>query len=254
MSINRFSLALTAPENERYLVRKGVDMLALLRALAARQTPVGLYFGGTDDLLATELLGVNPAYEELLFSPGNDRATLERLLAAGSFGVEASLDSVRILFIASHAEITRFRGQDALRARIPDVLARMQRRESVRVATPQDKPPFCVLRTNSDSRSGSGGELRLRVTDVSTGGLGLHLPAADAAIAPGKTHPDCSLELPGVGLMRCALNIVYVKETQPGSKERQAGCRFIDLPALSREQMRGYVARLERAQLAKGPG
>ena len=243
MSITRFSLVLNASENERHLVRKGVDMLALLRALVAHQTPVALYFGGTDELLPTELLGVNPAYEELVFGSGSDRDTLERLLAAGSFGVETSLDSIRILFIASHAEITRFQGQDALRARIPDVLARMQRRESVRVATPKDKPSFCMLQTDP-------APLRLQVVDVSTGGVALHLPAANAAIAPGKTHHDCSLELPGVGLMRCALNIVYVREVQPGSRELQAGCRFVDLPALSREQMRGYVARLERVQLA----
>lgn len=251
MSITRFSLALNASENERYLVRKGMDMLALLRALAARQAPVGLYFGGTDGLLRAELLGVNPAYEELLFSPGADRGALERLLAAGSCGVETSLDSVRILFIATHAEITRFRGQEALRARIPDVLARMQRRESVRVAVPEDKPSFCTLRTSA--APGDAGELRLRVADVSTGGLGLHLPAATAAIAPGKAYHDCSLELPGVGQMRCALNIVYVREVAPGSKALRAGCRFVDLPALSREQMRGYVARLERAQLAAAP-
>ncbi|MEI6721770.1 MAG: flagellar brake protein, partial [Betaproteobacteria bacterium] len=61
------------------------------------------------------------------------------------------------------------------------------------------------------------------------------------------------LELPGVGQMRCALGVVYVREAPPGSRAFQAGCRFIDLPALSREQMRGYVARLERAQLAAGP-
>ena len=256
MSITRFSLVLNASENERHLVRKGVDMLALLRALAGRQTPVALYFGGTDELMRTELLGVNPAYEELIFGPGNDRGTLEHLLTAGSFGVETSLDSVRILFITSHAEITRFQGQDALRARIPDVLARMQRRESVRVATSKDKPSFCMLRTNAAPGGPGGGtdsgQLRLRVVDVSTGGIALHLPAADAAIAPGKTCHDCSLELPGVGLMRCALNIVYVREMQPGSRELQAGCRFVDLPALSREQMRGYVARLERVQLAAG--
>jgi c-di-GMP-binding flagellar brake protein YcgR len=243
MSINRFSLALTASENERYLVRKGVDMLAVLRALAARGAPAGLYFGGTDDSMGAELLGINPAYEEILFSPGSDPAALERLLAAGAFGVETMLDSVRILFIATHAEITQFKGRDALRGRIPDVLARMQRREAVRIPTPQDKPSFCTLQTG-------GGELRLRVTDVSTGGLGLHLPAADAAIAAGKTWPDCSLEMPGIGVMRCALGIVYVKEAQPGSKALHAGCRFVDLPALSREQMRGYVARLERARLA----
>jgi c-di-GMP-binding flagellar brake protein YcgR len=164
--------------------------------------------------------------------------------------VETSLDSVRILFIATHAEITRFKGQEALRARIPDVLARMQRRESVRVAVPEDKPSFCMLRTNA--APGDAGQLRLRVADVSTGGLGLHLPAADSAIAPGRAYHDCSLELPGVGQMRCTLSVVYVRELAPGGKVLRAGCRFVDLPALSREQMRGYVARLERAHLAAG--
>lgn len=252
MSINRFSLALNASENERYLVRKGVDMLALLRALASRSTPVSLYFGEADDFLHTELLGINPAYEELLFSPGGDHATLARLLAAGSFGVETALDSVRVLFIATHAETTQFRGQNALRARIPDLLARMQRRASVRVPAPKDKPSFCTLRAHADPQGPGGGELRLRVTDVSTGGLGLSLPAANTAIAHGKTFTDCSLEVPGVGAMRCALSIVYVREAQPGGTELQVGCRFVDLPALSREQVRNYVARLERANLAAG--
>jgi len=118
MSINRFSFALSAPANERYLVRKGVDMLALLRALAARHQSVGLYFGETEDALHTQLLGINPAYEELLFAPGDDEATFERLLTAGSFGVETMLDSIRILFIATHAEATQFKGVKALRARM----------------------------------------------------------------------------------------------------------------------------------------
>lgn len=248
MSINRFSFALNAPENERYLVRKGVDMLALLRALAGRRTAVTLYFSARDDLLHTELIGINPAFEELIFAPGRDPGALERLLAAGSFGVETSLDAIRILFIARHAENTQFKRESALRARIPDTLARMQRRESVRIATPQDKPSFCTLRAGGPRQ----GEHRLRVIDISIGGLGLSLPEPDTAIAAGKTLPDCSLELPGIGVMRCALNIVHVKETTPGGKEQRVGCRFVDLPALSREQVRGTVARLERAQLAAG--
>ena len=52
--------------------------------------------------------------------------------------------------------------------------------------------------------------------------------------------------------MRCTLNIVYVKAILPGSAEQRVGCQFVGLPGLSREQLRGYVARLERAQLAAG--
>jgi c-di-GMP-binding flagellar brake protein YcgR len=246
MSINRFSFALSAPANERYLVRKGVDMLALLRALAARHQSVALYFGETEDVVQTQLLGINPAYEELLFAPGDDDAALERLLTAGSFGVETTLDSIRILFIATHAEAAQFKGVKALRARIPDVVARMQRRESARIATPKDKPSFCVVRVSADPVH----ELRMPVDDISAGGLGLSSSVAEAAIAAGKTFHDCSLELPDIGVMRCILNIVYVKQAQAG--KQRIGYHFVDLPGLSREQLRSYVARLERAQLAAG--
>src|SRR6185503_17767392 len=104
-----------------YLVRKGVDMLAVLRALATRHRPVTLYFGEADDLLQTVLLGINPAYEELIFAPGRDPDALEQLLTAGTVGVETTLDSIRLLFIATHVETTRFKGDDAIRARFPDV-------------------------------------------------------------------------------------------------------------------------------------
>lgn len=260
MSITRFTLALSAPENVRHLVRKGVDMLALLRALAARRAPVTLTFGRGEKPLQTQLIGINPAFEELLFAPGHDRAVLERLLTAGSFGVETSMEAIRILFIASHAEITRFRQEDALRARIPDVLARMQRRESIRIPTPQDKPSFCAVHghppgagAGSDTRQDPAqSDTKLRLIDISTGGLGLSLPAPNSVFAPGKNLHDCAVALPGIGVMRCALHVVHAREAQPGSREQRIGCRFVDLPALSREQVRRCVAHLEHLQLAAG--
>lgn len=246
MSINRFAFTLGDSENERYLVRKGVDMIALLRALASRHATASLYFGEGDDRIDSSFLAVNPAFEELVF-PVEDRAEiLERLLAAGSFGVETSLDSVRILFIATHGEMTQYKGQAALRARIPDVLARMQRREAVRMAIPKDTPASCIARPNPET------ELKLSVENLSTGGLALSLAAPSGAIAHGKTLNDCRLELPGIGVIRCTLNVIYSKEAHPGASEQRIGCHFVDLPGLSREQVRSYVARLERAQLAAG--
>ena len=230
-------------------------MLALLRALAARRTPVALHFGKGDTAFHTELIGINPAFEELLFAPGRDRDTLGQLLEAGSFGVETAHDSVRILFIATHAEITQFKHEGALRARIPDTLARMQRREALRVAIPKDKPSFCTLHGHAQrnaKQSANPADTRLRVIDVSIRGLGLSLSDPNPAITPGKTLADCSLELPGIGVMRCALRVVHMKEAGTDGREQRIGCGFIDLPGLSREQIRSYVTRLERAQLALG--
>ncbi len=248
MSINRFAFVLGASENERYLVRKGLDMHALLRALAARQNPVVLFFGETDDRLESDLLGVNPHFEELIFSIGGDTAALERLLSTGSFGVETSLDSIRILFIATHAEVTQYKDKKALRARIPDVIARMQRRETVRVSVPKDMPSVCTVRVGADLAQ----EIRLRVEDISIGGLGLSLVTPQAALGAGKTFHECSLELPGIGVMRCTLHIVYINDSPAGGTEQRIGCHFVDLPGLSKRQVGSYVARLERAHLAAG--
>jgi len=249
MSINRFSIALNAPGNERYVVRKGPDMLSVLRAIAALHTPTALHFGESEEVLHSQLMGVNPAYEELVFAPGTDQSALTRLLAAGSFGVETILESIRIMFIVTHAESTQFKGAAALRARIPDTLTRLQRRETVRLQAPKDPPSFCLLRIDPNPRNVHG-ELKLRVTDVSIGGLGLSLAAPDPAVEPGKTFIDCALDVPGIGTLRCTLNVVYVKEAGDAGKDLHIGCRFVDLPALSREQVRAYVTRLERAQLA----
>lgn len=246
MSINRFAFVLGASENERFLVRKGVDMQALLRALAARRNPAVLFFGDADDRIESEFLGVNPHFEELVFSPGNDPGALERLLNSGSFGVETSLDSIRILFIASHAEVTQFKESKALRARIPDVIARMQRRESVRVAAPRDKPSYCTVRLGDEP----GNELRLRVEDISIGGLGLTSEKPHNGLTAGKTVNECRLELPGIGVMRCTLHFVYVNDGPAGTTGQRIGCNFVGLPGLSREQLRSYVSRLERAHLA----
>ena len=75
-------------------------------------------------------------------------------------------------------------------------------------------------------------------------------PLWEAGIGAGKTFHECSLELPGIGLMRCTLQIMYVNESAADPAQRRIGSRFVDLPGLSREQVRSYVARLERAHLA----
>jgi c-di-GMP-binding flagellar brake protein YcgR len=124
----------------------------------------------------------------------------------------------------------------------------MQRRESVRVPVPADKPCYCTVRISTEPPQ----ELRLRVQDISIGGLGLLVPATEKVLLPGTTLAECSLDLAGIGVMRCTLNIVYRVEAHAGSQDMRLGCHFVDLAALSREQVRSHVSRLERANLATG--
>ncbi len=77
-------------------------------------------------MLHTELLSANPAFEELLFAPGEDAALTARLLAAGECGVETTLDGVRVLFSTRHVEAVELNGVRGLRLRMPESLAQLR--------------------------------------------------------------------------------------------------------------------------------
>jgi hypothetical protein len=51
-------------------------------------------------------------------------------------------------------------------------------------------------------------------------------------------------------MMRCTLHIVYLSDAPAKGGEVHIGCQFVDLPALSKVQLKSYVARLERFHLA----
>ena len=110
-----------------------------------------------------------------------------------------------MLFIATHAEITQFKGQAALRARFPDMLARMQRRESVRVAMPKDKPAFCAVRVGTDQTR----DLKLRLDAISHGAHGSTQVGAAAARPTGTTLLSSRRQTPGIVLSQSTFRIAY---------------------------------------------
>jgi c-di-GMP-binding flagellar brake protein YcgR len=236
-----FPLSVDPATQERYTLRDRADVHAYLHALASRRATATLYFGVGDEMLHTEIVAANPHFEELLFAPGHDAALQKRLLAGGEFGVETMIDSVRVLFRSRHAEPVPGREGVAFRARMPESVVRVQRRDTMRADTPADARPACSLRLN-------GRELTAPVLDVSSGGLGLEIADAGFALQPGDALKDCRIEIPALGALSCGLVVAYVKET--GERHvRKAGCRFVELPATTRRQVSDYVARLERARL-----
>ncbi len=240
MSIPRMPFALDAAGHERHMVRDRADVVADFARLAAARARATLYFG-ENDMLHTELLSANPAFEELLFAPGEDAALTARLLAAGECGVETTLDGVRVLFSSRHVEAVELNGVRGLRLRMPESLAQLQRRGAQRLATPAEDPPWCAL--NLDDREHAA--TRLRVTDISAGGIALALSPGDPALRAGQHIEQCTLEIPGVGGLRCALLVVYLYGVDDAGSHK-AGCKFTDLPELSRRQVEDYMARLQR--------
>lgn len=239
------------PAHERHLVRGRLDVLAVLRALAAFRVIATVQFSERPDTINAVLLSFKPHYGELVFD-GAELTQPHLLSGNGHLNAEATYDYIHVRFSGAHVEPTVFEGAPAFRCTIPSVIARRQRRNSVRFPVPALNPP--VVRAVIDARSKT--QPSLRVLDVSLGGISLLLEDDAADIAPGRQLSDCRMELPGRGVVITDLEVVHI-DTQRGGPDsglhgRRLGCRFVGVSMLALEHVRSYVSLLERERLSSG--
>ena len=229
------------PDLEHFLVRSRSDIVPVLLALAERRTPVTVRLEGVPEPLATRILSVKPQYEELVFDAAGMQH-LDRLDGRQSLDARATQDSVQIVFTAKHLEPLAGGGQPAFRARLPQTIARIQRRNSARYPVPSLNPPVCHARIPPASD-----RLRaLRVMDISLAGLAVVLDDREVDLAVGAALDDCRIELPQIGAVETGLVVTYVSREGPGP--RRVGLRFngLSIPALA--HIRRYVGKLERGR------
>lgn len=228
---------------DHYLLRSRIDILPVLNVLAENKVPIRIKFSRAVEPVETTLLSVKPEYEEMMFDAAGMRG-LEVLDGTVSLEADVLIDATRISFSAGYVEAAIFRGKPAFRARVPESVARVQRRGSVRYPVPSLNPPVVSLRRASDNNR----ELRLRLMDISLGGAALVLEDRALAFALGATLTKCRLDLPGCGVVEMDLVVQYVDQMDRKSGWRRMGCRFSDLPVFALTHIRRYVTTLERAQ------
>lgn len=247
--MNIFMQADGDPDIDHYILRARIDILPVLRALAEREIPIRVKFSRVAEPLDTRLLSVRPEYEELIFDATEVR-DFDALDGTQSMEAGAKIDVIRIFFSTGYAEAAMFRGQRVFRARVPETIARVQRRGSVRYQVPALNPPVVRLRLPSDNNR----ELHLRLMDISLGGAALVLEDRSLALEPGTILRHCRLDLPGCGVVETDLSVQYVDQMDRKSGWRRMGCRFADVPVFALTHIRRYVSVLERAQNAAGQG
>ena len=231
------------PDNEHYLVKTRPDILSILRALARHKVPMRLQFYDRPVPVEARLLSVKPYYEELLFD-GSKISNLVFVEGQNSLTASANYDYLHIRFNCDHVEAVRNHSAMAFRACIPQSLMRLQRRGSARFPVPADNPPVVRLLMGNE-----GTEIRMRVMDISLGGVCLILENANAAIKTGTILLGCKLELPRLGAINTNLEVVYTDKFDRQSGWQRLGCRFSGVSMLSLDHLRDYVAVLERARL-----
>jgi c-di-GMP-binding flagellar brake protein YcgR len=233
-----------APDQERYQVYSRFEIVSLLRAVADARIPVTVYFNQGSEFIVTNVLDVNPEFEELILDLGADNAANQRLLKSARTTVVTFLDRIQLQFHADRAEQTVHEQLPALRVRLPEVLLRLQRREFYRITIPVARPVAASI----PDPSAAARRLSLRVVNLSCDGVALVAGESDAPLSPGTILQDCRIELPEVGMVIAALEVRSAATYEEGVRKnlRRYGCRFVGLPPAVASAIQRYITRTER--------
>src|SRR5580704_12097345 len=87
-----------SPELERYQIYSRTEIISLMREIIDRHALMTIYFSGGSNFIVTNLLRINPDFEELVFDCGADKDANRALVRANRFTVVSFLNNVKIQF------------------------------------------------------------------------------------------------------------------------------------------------------------
>lgn len=227
-----------------FRVTDGAERLRLLRQLRDGSVPVMLSAPqGTS--FSSQLWSVDAAQQLLSFSAEADDLHLQRLAQSDEAAAVAYLDSVKLQFDLHGLMLIHRAGSCALRAQLPDVLYRFQRRASFRVRLFERRAPKALLRHPSlpDMRLG------LRIVDISIGGCALVLPHDVPPLQPGIRLSGVRLELDGDVGFDVTLRLQHVSAMHGDGDGVRLGCEFVELAAPAQRALQRYIDHAQRQRL-----
>jgi flagellar brake protein len=206
----------------------------------------------TGTTLSARLIHEDTTARELRFEPLGDAAVLHRLGEAEEAVAVAYLSSIKLQFDLGGLRVC----DGELVACYPRELFRFQRRNAFRVRT--EPPPQLAAKFGRLQPILSGGpELllgdpslpatrrRLRVLDISHGGLSLLLPAPDATLALGNRIPAACLELTPSLPIHIALRIVRSDPVSGPEGPHRLGCEMEGLSGVAARTLQRYIDEVQ---------
>jgi len=221
-----------------------VEIAAILRQLAADRALVSIGFDQTRDFVLTTLLRVDAEADELILDGAREPRFNRRLAEAARLLAITERQRVKIEFVIGPATLVDFEGAPALRAHLPATLVRRERRQLYRARVPLSRPLFVELLAISERPETA---VRMRVHDISLGGVALISDAAQFCLRPGVVLPDFRLELPDVGAVLSDLEVrsSFSVIAGGGARANRACCKFVSLSARHAALVQRYINRLE---------
>jgi c-di-GMP-binding flagellar brake protein YcgR len=230
---------------ERYAIRGWREVLFYLHGIQAQKLLVHLFLTDSKEFIISSLLEINERSGELILDGISDHPFNRKAVHGAKMRVETSLDNIGIMFDTTVAELAHYQGRPAIRARLPDSLVRLQRREHFRVSLPIVKPVNCVIPADA---ARSPVPVNTVVLDLSLGGVAIAENMGIFDPRAGDTLAECEIALPEVGLLRVDLRVHSVAHVvvRAGRKKKRVGCSFVQLPNPMAATLQRFIMKLER--------
>ena len=225
----------------RFRVEDPAEVLRLLQQLRDASVPVTLSAPqGTS--LGSQLWSVDAARRQISFSADADSVHLQRMAQDDEAVAVAYLDHVKLQFELSELVLVRAAASCALRAALPAVLYRFQRRSSYRVRGFDRRAPKALLRHPSmpDMR------IELRIVDLSAGGCALLLPDDVPALQPGTQLAGVRIALDADIAFDTTLRLQHVSAMYGNVRGQRLGCEFIDLGGQAQRALQRFIDQTQQ--------
>ncbi|WAC72548.1 flagellar brake protein [Roseateles sp. SL47] len=229
------------------------EIMSWLRELLQAQARVQLSTpeGG---LFHTVLLALDMPHGMLSVESPAAPASTADILASNEVTATAYLDRIKLEFELPGLVAVRGAGAEVLRAPLPTTLYRFQRRQAYRVQSHGQL--FPALRLASPEG------LRIRVVNVSGGGLALQWPAATPPGMPTAmpAPPAAGQELSGTLELEREVSfaaLLRVQHVTPGEGEtpHALGCAFVSLAPSAARALQLFIDQAQkRERMMKRPG
>ncbi len=165
--------------------------------------------------------------------------TLAPVLASDELVATAYLDRIKLQFDVSALVAIRGDGAEVLRAPVPLRLYRFQRRQAYRVASAGQLYPALKL-ANADLP-------RIRVVNVSAGGVALHWPANGVPVPRAGEEIAGTLELEREVSFATLLRVQHLTQGEQGGPH-QAGCAFVSLAPTAARALQVFIDQAQKRE------
>lgn len=243
---------LSDDEYSKFLLHTKSEMLPVFKRLVEEVSQVTMFFNGGRDMVITCLANFDDDSLTLDFGPSSELN--RKALAADRLFCISQLDKVKIQFLLRGVTQVTDNGRPAFRARLPENMLRLQRREFFRLTLPITRP--LSMTATMKLASGSNQTMDIQVCDISGGGLSIINLDKAIPIEPGLVLEGCRLDLPEVGMVTCTLKVCSVQETtnRVGATFHRAGCEFVKLAGPMSTLIQRYIIKMERERKARDSG